>query len=76
LLLETDEGTSVQAHEWLLTAAAIGIPLLIAVAVTLWTLEQARYRPKKRRSASGLNAAPEREGMNGESGTVSDARGS
>jgi uncharacterized membrane-anchored protein len=32
-----------------LTAAVIVIPLIIAVVVTLWSLEQVRYRPKKRR---------------------------
>lgn len=38
-----------QTTEWLLTAAVILVPLAIAVTVTLWSLEQARYRPKKRR---------------------------
>jgi hypothetical protein len=41
----------VQTCDWLLTAAVIVIPLIIAVVVTMWSLEQARYRPKKRRSA-------------------------
>ena len=41
----------VQTREWLLTAAVILIPLIIAVVVTMWSLEQARYRPKKRRPA-------------------------
>jgi hypothetical protein len=27
----------------------IVIPLIIAVVVTMWSLEQVRYRPKKRR---------------------------
>jgi hypothetical protein len=36
----------------LLTAAVIVIPLIIAVAVTMWSLDQVRYRPKKRRRAS------------------------
>ncbi len=36
-------------REWLLTAAVILVPLLIAVTVTLWSLEQARYRPKRKR---------------------------
>jgi hypothetical protein len=35
-----------------LTAAVIVIPLIIAVAVTMWSLDQVRYRPKKRRPAS------------------------
>jgi hypothetical protein len=39
----------VQTSEWLLTAAVILVPLLIAVTVTLWSLEQARYRPKRKR---------------------------
>jgi hypothetical protein len=38
-----------QTREWILTAAVILVPLVIAVVVTLWSLEQARYRPKKRR---------------------------
>jgi hypothetical protein len=38
-----------QTREWLLTAAVIVVPLLIAIAVTMWSLEQVRYRPKKRR---------------------------
>jgi hypothetical protein len=38
-----------QTREWLLTAAVIVIPLIIAVVVTMWSLEQVRYRPKKRR---------------------------
>jgi uncharacterized membrane protein YwzB len=41
----------VQTREWLLTAAVIVIPLIIAIAVTMWSLEQVRYRPKKRRPA-------------------------
>ena len=42
----------VQTREWLLTAAVIVVPLIIAVVVTMWSLEQVRYRPKKRRPAS------------------------
>jgi hypothetical protein len=42
----------VQTREWLLTAAVIVIPLIIAVAVTMWSLDQVRYRPKKRRPAA------------------------
>jgi hypothetical protein len=41
----------VQTREWLLTAAVIVIPLIIAAAVTIWSLDQVRYRPKKRRPA-------------------------
>jgi hypothetical protein len=45
------ERTRVQTREWLLTAAVIVIPLIIAIAVTMWSLDQVRYRPKKGRSA-------------------------
>lgn len=41
-----------QGREWLLTAAVILVPLIIAVVVTLWSLEQVRYRPKKWRPPS------------------------
>lgn len=34
--------------EYLLLAVVILVPLAIAVVVTLWSLEQARYRPKHR----------------------------
>jgi len=61
----------VQTHEWLLTAAVIVIPLIIAVIVTLWSLEQARYRPKKRRPANALPLAPtDGDGSRGEPGTT------
>jgi hypothetical protein len=45
------ERMRVQTRELLLTAAVIVIPLIIAVVVTKWSLEQVRYRPKKRRPA-------------------------
>ncbi len=47
-------------REWLLTAAVILVPLVIAVVVTLWSLDQVRYRPKKRRPAPSVarEAAP------------------
>ncbi len=56
-----------QAREWILTAAVIVVPLIIAIVVTLWSLEQVRYRPKKRRSANA-SAGTERkaEWVNGE----------
>ena len=41
-----------QTREWILTAAVIVVPLILAVVVTLWSLDQARYRPKKRRPVS------------------------
>ena len=43
------ERSVVQTREWILTALVIVVPLVIAITVTLWSLEQARYRPKKRR---------------------------
>lgn len=63
-----------QTHEWLLTAAVIVIPLVIAVTVTLWSLEQARYRPKKRRPANISPLAPtDGDRTSGEAGTMVDA---
>ena len=35
--------------EWVLLALVILVPLAIAAAVTLWSLEQVRYRPKRGR---------------------------
>ena len=47
-------------REYLLLALVILIPLVIAVAVTLWSLEQVRYRPKRvRRWAAPTPAAPD-----------------
>lgn len=43
-----------QTREWVLTAAVIVVPLIIAVAVTLWSLNQVRYRPKKRRQTANV----------------------
>jgi hypothetical protein len=42
----------VQTQEWILTAAVIVVPLIIAIVVTVWSLDQVRYRPKKRRPAT------------------------
>jgi hypothetical protein len=42
----------VQTRELLLTAAVILVPLIIAVVVTLWSLEQVRYRRKTWRPPS------------------------
>ena len=42
-----------QTREWVLTVAVIVIPLIIAAVVTIWSLDQVRYRPKKRRPAPG-----------------------
>ena len=40
-----------QTREWVLTIAVIVIPLIVAAVVTIWSLDQVRYRPKKRRPA-------------------------
>jgi uncharacterized membrane protein YwzB len=52
-------------QEWLLLAAVVIVPLLIAIAVTLWTLEQAIKRNRKnqkgrvaRRVAEPVEEAP------------------
>jgi hypothetical protein len=50
-------------QEYLLLVMVIVVPLIIAVVVTLWTLEQARMRSKKNRKAarptqSARSAAP------------------
>lgn len=53
-------------REWILAAAVILVPLAIAAIVTMWSLEQARYRPKRHKSA----APPEERRSPGEgSGT-------
>ena len=59
-----------QAREWVLTAAVIVIPLIIAAVVTIWSLDQVRYRPKKRRPAS---VAIRESGMPQGGGQDSDA---
>jgi hypothetical protein len=50
-----------------LTAAVIIVPLIIAVVVTLWSLDQVRYRPKKRRPATRVARETSRSGGRGES---------
>jgi hypothetical protein len=48
----------VGAREWVLLAVVVLVPLAIAAAVTLWSLEQARYRPKAKgtvRTSSGIS---------------------
>lgn len=37
-----------QAREWILLTLVVVVPLIIAVTVTLWSIDQRRYRPKKR----------------------------
>jgi len=40
--------------EWfLLVVVVIAVPLVVAVAVTLWTLEQARMRNRRNRETGG-----------------------
>jgi hypothetical protein len=43
--------------EYLLLALVILVPLAIAAGVTLWSLEQVRYRPKRRRRPPSAEAA-------------------
>jgi hypothetical protein len=51
----------------MLTAAVILVPLVIAVVVTLWSLDQVRYRPKRRKApAPPDTAAPPPERPDGE----------
>lgn len=37
-----------QADEWLKLVLVVAIPLAIATFVTLWSIKQVAYRPKKR----------------------------
>ncbi len=68
------------AREWVLLAVVVLVPLAIAAAVTLWSLEQARYRPKAKgtvRTSSGVSrrARPEvNRNAGGKSGSA-DAAG-
>lgn len=41
--------------EYLLLAVVVVVPLVIAAAVTLWSLKQVQYRPRKRRPPSSVN---------------------
>jgi uncharacterized protein HemX len=43
------ESTDMTTTEWLLLAIVIVVPAIIAIGVTLWTLEQALKRNKKYR---------------------------
>jgi len=48
----------VGAREWVLLAVIVIVPLVIAAAGTLWSLEQTRYRPKAKgtvRTSSGVS---------------------
>lgn len=50
-------------REWVLLAIVIVVPLAIAGAVTLWSLEQARYRRKRPGTVRGRpTAGRERSG--------------
>jgi hypothetical protein len=61
--------SGVQAREWILTAAVILVPLVIAIVVTFWSLEQTRYRrkawrpPEERDSSAGTTSgmSPQRD---------------
>jgi uncharacterized protein YpmS len=45
-------------QEYFLLALVILLPLVIAIVVTLWTLEQARLRNKKNRKRSPQSTPP------------------
>jgi hypothetical protein len=62
----------VQTREWVLTVAVIVVPLIIAMVVTLWSLDQVRYRPGKRRPAARVA----RETSGSESRVDAEAEGS
>ena len=36
-----------QSREWFMLALLIVVPLIIAIIVTLWSIKQIAYRPKK-----------------------------
>jgi hypothetical protein len=67
------------AQEWLLLAVVIAVPLLIAVVVTLWTLEQALKRNAKNRADKKIrrvaeavaDPAPDAGALDGNRPTVS-----
>jgi hypothetical protein len=40
--------------EYLLLAVVVVVPLVIASAVTLWSLKQVQYRPRKRRPVKSM----------------------
>jgi hypothetical protein len=68
----------VQTREWLLTAAVIVIPLIIAAAVTIWSLDQVRYRPKKRRPVPVVTretGTPADDGVNADAGRSASGGG-
>ena len=46
-------------QEWILLTLVLVIPLLIAIVVTLWTLEQALKRNKKNREGKTVRRAAE-----------------
>ncbi len=46
-------------QEWILLTLVLVIPLLIAIVVTLWTLEQALKRNKKNREDKVVRRASE-----------------
>ncbi len=50
-----------QTREWILTTAVVVVPLIIAAVVTFWSLEQVRYRPKKRRRVNVAAGAESEE---------------
>jgi cytoskeletal protein RodZ len=72
------EEWSMGTQEWILLALVLVIPLLIAIVVTLWTLEQALKRNKKNREDKVVRRASEpvsEEPSNSESDPDPDSPG-
>lgn len=48
-----------QPREWMMLALLIIVPLIIAVIVTLWSIKQIAYRPKKQAPPKPVLSADE-----------------
>jgi hypothetical protein len=54
--------------EYALLALVIVVPLVIAGAVTAWSIDQRRYRPRRRPAPPPRPAGPGREGTTADTG--------
>jgi len=52
-----------QPREWMMLALLIIVPLIIAVIVTLWSIKQIAYRPKKQAPPKPVLSAEELAGV-------------
>ncbi len=60
--------------EWfLLIVVVLGVPLVVAVVVTLWTLEQVRQRNRRNRPGDGANGPVKRNATRGVAEPVATA---